>query len=458
MKIYSGKYGKDSIRSNNLAENQLLFPQIASAITRQYPQYSTSYFVDGTGRFAKEDTIGNNKFQWFVLGRSNRPSTLTGTNTGNGLALTQFSVELEENYLNPNDCVKFADGNKAVVMTEPTVGASGGYLYQFKLLTADPLAFVSAAALAAGTIVGKFSTLFGEGSKTGYENHIFPDLYTNYLGIQRKSRSITGSAMTDITWIESGGSKLWYFTDEMLCRQDFMWENEMDDWYADSTMDANGVCQVLQNGVPLVKGDGILKQISAANKDTYGGILTEKRISDFIAQLGLNTGMKNSHWLVYTGTAGKIAFTEAMKNFVMPAGNLIYNADTGKEMAIGADFTTYYAYGHKITLVHNPIFDDPNLHGSNIDPISGRPKESFRMVFLNFGQTKDGSHNIERKVKGAGKVNRGMITKYITGMVNPFDQDAVLAANGDDGFEVQMLRDAGIIVRNTLCCGELSFA
>lgn len=458
MKIYAGKYGKDTIKSNSLAEGQLLFPQISSAIVRLYPQYSTAYFVDGTGRFAKEETIGNNKYQWFIEGRSNRPSTCTGTFSGTGVGLTQFSVEFEENYFNPNDAVRFGDGNQAVVLSEPT-STAGGYTFQFKLLTTDVLAAVSAASVAAGVTVGKYATVFPEGSKTGFENHNYPDLYTNYLGIQRKSRSITGSAATDIMWVESNGKRLWYFKDEEQCRADFMWEHEMDDWYSVSTMDTNGVCQVVGlDGKPLIKGDGILRQIDSSNTDTYSGVLTEKRISDFIAMLGLNTGMKSTHWLVYTGTAGLVAFAEAMKNFVMPNGNLIYNADAGKDMAFGGNFTTYYAFGHKITLVHNPIFDDKVLHGSNIDPISGQPKESFRMVFLNFGRTKEGDFNIERKVKGAGGVNRSMVTKYIKGMVDLFDGKSSFAANANDGFEVQMLRDAGIIVRNPLSCGELRFA
>ena len=59
-------------------------------------------------------------------------------------------------------------------------------------------------------------------------------------------------------------------------------------------MDANGNSTVIDNqGRPIVKGDGILRQIDAANVDTYNGQLTEKRLTDFLAQLALNTGNKN---------------------------------------------------------------------------------------------------------------------------------------------------------------------
>ena len=92
-----------------------------------------NFFVDGTGRFAKEEMIGENAFRWPILGRLNRPSTCTGVNAGNGAGLTQFSVEFEENFLNPYDIVRFADGNQAIVMGEPTASANG-YTFQFLLL------------------------------------------------------------------------------------------------------------------------------------------------------------------------------------------------------------------------------------------------------------------------------------------------------------------------------------
>ena len=98
MKFHSGTYGKETIESNALVTNLLKYPEIARNLIRQYPQYSLTYFVDGTSRFAKEELIGENAFRWSILGRTNRPSTCTGTNAGNGLALTQFEVEFQENF------------------------------------------------------------------------------------------------------------------------------------------------------------------------------------------------------------------------------------------------------------------------------------------------------------------------------------------------------------------------
>jgi len=457
MKFHSGTYGKETQESNALVTNLLKYPEIAKTLIRQYPQYSLNYFIDGTSRFAKEELIGENAFRWPILGRLNRPSTCTGVITGNGVGNSTFTVEFQENYLNPNDVVRFSDESQAIIMGEP-VPSAGGYLFSFILQTNDPLATIAASAVAAGLTVNTVGSAFPEGSDRGYENHVYPDWYINHIGINRKSKSITGSALTDVTWIENNGQRVWFFTDEKLMREEFMYQKELDSWYSTSTMDANGVSTVIgTDGKPIVKGDGILRQIDAANVDTYSGQLTEKMLTDFLAQLQLNTGNTNAHWMVFTGTAGKVAFHEAMKDLVYPSGNLVYDAAVGQEVEIGVNFTSYNALGSRLTLVHNQLFDDPNLHGNNIDPVSGFPKESFRMVFLDMGTT-DGVSNIERKVKGAAGIDRGMIIKYISGMVNPFNQAQMEAANARDAFTCEVLCESGIIVRNPLSCGQLVFA
>ena len=457
MKFHSGTYGKETQESNALVTNLLKYPEIAKTLIRQYPQYSLNYFLDGTSRFAKEELIGENAFRWPILGRLNRPSTCTGVITGTGVGNSTFTVEFEENFFNPNDVVRFADESQGIVMGEPTPSA-GGYTFSFILQTNDALATIAATAATAGLTANTVGSAFPEGSDRGYENHVYPDWYINHIGIARKSKSITGSALTDITWIENGGQRVWFFTDEKLMREEFLYQKELDSWYSTSTMDANGNSTVIGvDGKAIVKGDGVLRQIDASNVDTYNGQLTEARLTDFLAQLQLNTGNQNAHWMVFTGTAGKLAFHNAMRDLVYPAGNLIYDAAVGAETEIGVNFTSYNALGSRLTLVHNPLFDDPNLHGNNIDPVSGMPVESFRMVFLDMGVT-DGVANIERKVKGAGGIDRGMIIKYISGMVNPFNQASMEAANSRDAFTCEVLCESGIIVRNPLSCGQLVFA
>ena len=80
---------------------------------------------------------------------------------------------------------------------------------------------------------------------------------------------------------------------------------------------------------------------------------------------------------------------------------------------------------------------------------------SGKMVFLDFSSV-DGVPNIQLVAKGADGFNRNYIKKYIPGMVNPYDQQSMLAANGDDSFTCQIMSESGVIVRNPLSCGILN--
>jgi len=370
MKIHTGTYGKDTVESNSFVANLLKYPEISKLMIRQYPQYSLNYFVDGLGRYAKEEMIGENKFQWSVLGRLNRPSTLTGTKTGNGAGGATFTVEFEENYINPNDIVRFKSGKSAIALQEPTTTV-GGYTFTFQMTggLGTLETGLLASDLAAGVTVGTAGNAFPESSARGYENNVFPDWYTNYTTIHRKSKKYSGSALTDILWVENKGSRLWYHKGFDLAMEEFLYQREIDDWYGQTTMDINGNSTVTdpKNGKPIVKGDGLLTQISSANTDTYNGTLTEKQITSFFTQLKLNSGYKDKHWLVFTGADGMEAFHSAMKELIVDTGNYIYDAQAGKSIQIGGNFDTYQAVGVKMTLVENPLFDDSNLH-SDVDP------------------------------------------------------------------------------------------
>ena len=139
MRFNTGTYGKDTIENNSLVTNLLKYPEISKALIRQFPQYSLTYFLEGTGRFAKEELIGDNAFKWSILGRLNRASTATGVQVGTGAAHATFTVEFVENYFNPNDVVRFKDGTQAIVLGEPVV-SGGGFTFTFKLQTNDPAA------------------------------------------------------------------------------------------------------------------------------------------------------------------------------------------------------------------------------------------------------------------------------------------------------------------------------
>jgi hypothetical protein len=82
------------------------------------------------------------------------------------------------------------------------------------------------------------------------QNYAYPDTYKNWLTLSRKKTKIMGTDLTDVTWIESNGHRLWYFTKEQQMTDQFMYELECQRWYGKKTME-----QQLGNAAADYPGD-----------------------------------------------------------------------------------------------------------------------------------------------------------------------------------------------------------
>lgn len=487
MKTYSGSYGKDTERSNSLVENLLKYPEISKTLVRQHQRYSLTYLLERAGRFSNAKVLADNSYEWKVLGRSNKPLVAgaagtaapddsgsagtyaadTVTTSPNDLFYIKFKSNAANDHhitVNRNDVVRFASGATALVLSVGAV-ASGEAEIKFRLIGTTDLA---ATDYDANVIAGTISSAFGEASlgSTVGQTQVYPDTYKNWLTISRKKKKVTGSQLSDVTWIENNGQALWYFTAEELMIQEFMYQLELARWYGVKSAGLGGAVGAPgentattltdADGALVQTGDGLLAQISGSNDGSYSGSLTEEAIVDYMADLSKNaTGAEGNEYVVMTGTEGRKQFHRAMKDLLVGPGSssngaggaTVFDVKAGQDVELGVNFTSYNALGNKITVAHCPVFDDPNLHSSSL--------ESGKMVFLDFGAEGDGS-NIELIAKGADGYNRNYIRKYIPGMVNPYDYKGMMAANGDDAFECHVMSESGIIVRNPLSCGIFS--
>jgi len=156
-----------------------------------------------------------------------------------------------------------------------------------------------------------------------------------------------------------------------------------------------------------------------------------------------------------------VGFQEAMETFIgnsvtsLGSAGAVMTDKAGQDISVGGNFSTYYALGNKITLVHNPCFDDPNIAAltsgvGNFDSA----ELSALMVFMDMS-VQDGVANVELIAKGAEGYNRNYVKKYVPGMINPNDPSSLMAANGNDTFECHILSESGVIIRNPLSCGIL---
>jgi len=518
-KVYTGTFGSGTSPENSLNTALLQYPEIARTLIQQYPRYSATFLLEKTGRFAKEKVLGDNSFEWKVMGRYNTPSYSNGwlstdgvtfvgstANSGASAATAGNYDEMDADgdvfymsfdgqttgrtgsFLNKYDMVRFQSGATALVLQDPVAdvtraAANGGTattssdsVVKFEMIdgTANPLLTSDAADEAIIASIGSAFPNGSSGDDVG-ENYGYPSTYVNYLTTMRKKTSVTGKDITDVTWIENNGHRLWYFTKEQMMMDEYMYQQELQRWYGrtsitDTTVQRPGAYTSSALGLgsgsqqnSIVTGDGLLAQIDSSNQATYSmGALTEDIITEFLAKLSLNaTNAEGNEYVVMTGTEGRLAFHRAMKDLLIaPSGSFTGGSMSGVNgnVELGANFTSYTALGNKLTMAYCPVFDDPNLHSAS-GGTNGfgdvRLKESAKMVFLDFGKT-SGVSNIELITKGAENVNRSFIKKYVAGMINPYDQKSMMAANADDKFEAHLLSESGIIVRNPLSCGVLS--
>ena len=469
LKISSGTYGKDTTDETSLVSNLLKYPEIGKKLIELYPRYTLTYLLEAAGRQAAEKVIGDSAFEWKVMGRYSKPGILNAAPSASAGAL--FNVVLKHDtssdqhgdLWNANDMIRFSDGTTAMVVSGPT-GSSTTRTYECRAVET-----ITSGNHAANDVVGRIGSAFHQGSLASEvgQNYAYPDTYKNWLTLSRKKCKIMGTDLTDVTWIESNGSRLWYFTKEQQMTDQFMYELELNRWYAKHSNSTSAADYPGDVGGPLsglpVMGDGLIEQIDTTNTATYtAGALTEEKITEFIGTLSLNAMQSEGNvWVVFAGTQARIDFHKAMKELIVaPSGSMtggsFLDVQEGRDIALGGNFTEYNALGNKIVLAHCPVFDDSTLH----NPISSSfnaGNESGRMVFMDFGVS-SGVSNVELISKGAEGYNRNFLKKYVSGMVNPYDQNSMLAANGDDFFECHVLSESGIIVRNPLSCGILSNA
>ena len=84
--IYTGTYGSGTTAENALNTALMQYPEIARTLVKQYPRYAATYLLERTGRYAAEKVLGDNSFEWKVMGRYNTPSYSNGWASTDGVS------------------------------------------------------------------------------------------------------------------------------------------------------------------------------------------------------------------------------------------------------------------------------------------------------------------------------------------------------------------------------------
>jgi len=220
---------------------------------------------------------------------------------------------------------------------------------------------------------------------------------------------------------------------------------------ADGTTDLAGT-----NGRPVYIGAGLLEQIAPANKRYYT-TLTASILEDFLFDLSYNIlGTNERKFVALTGEMGMKEFDRVLKEKASSLSlvDTVFITGSGQNLTLGGQFTTYKMLnGIELTLKHFSMYDN-TVYNRKLHPVSGKPLESYRMTFIDYGM-RDGEPNLVKVVRK----DREMVMWYVGGSVAPGSGHAksitTLRSNAKDGYSVNFLTEQGLMLRFPNSSGEL---
>ena len=477
------KYESGMVDTAMLADGLLTRPHITKLVYNAFKESNyTRYLLSNISPASKQyEYVGNQEYKWFVQTDLTRPVNISSAvkpATNIGVNFSSFTVPFPERYFNKGDVVRFPSGIQAIILADPTqVGTE--WIYTMKIVGSNPLATLSASDVAIGTPIACIYNAWGEGSKGASTKRAFPLGFANQTTITRFRDTITGSAATDLMFLDIntsgidgksfGSSRFCTTWTDYVTFALFNKSVETRDWYGEYNRLSDGTVALKDSdGHPILVGAGIIPQIAKSHTRVYDPTtFTERKLKDFLLDLQLASPKStNGHWLCFAGAGFIDTFNTVLQNVL--SGRLtdskfyIRNDNSGKTniedtLEFGQEFTTYRGIlGSKLTIIHLPLFDDrenfPALH-----PVTGLPKESYRAVFVPM-ETDEGRPNIQM----IAKEGREMLMWYEAGSMIPEvfgrmikDKERALRSSDVDGFSTNMLTESSVRIWNPMSCGML---
>ena len=481
--ITTGGFSETCTTQNDLISNQAQYPEIREMLEYANRRALTTLLVSGVvtpyginndekTKIPNVDTkgkgIGNNAYQFRIMGRIERASVISGQIGATG-ADGSFTLRMLDRNLNKGEACVFNGGRfVATVMSQPRGNESSGFIYDFQSPSGDLFVYATHVAGQTGSkTCFPMYTSAGEKSLKGYGYSKFPDMFINHMTIQRESVSISGDAASSVLWYkytsttgkEANG---WMYEEISQTNAKFVIKNERNKWFGVSTMkNADGSLRATsrltdpETGLPIIAGDGFEEQVAGGNVAYGSGVTGNVTIDDFSDMMTTletqSDGISGLTWVAVTGTYG-------YKNFQTEAVNLAGNQniqfmDTitqdgkagGAAVQVGYNFTKYNMNGNSLIVVKHPMFDDQLAFTERNS--NGELILSNTYFIMNLGE--GANKNLEILHKAANGVNRSMVQAKLNGMTGTSET----SISQEDAMTFAILKQDLLCVYNTKTCG-----
>jgi hypothetical protein len=474
LQLYRTKYFSDLVDENMLSNALMTKPyEVSTVLSYIFGRYENSSIDFLTSGLGKTVVTENRQYEWPVMIESDKAivirqakwqgAAITVALTP-GINGTPIQLWLAEKWFGPGAILEMDDKEFQVIVQGTPYQDGTDWVYTVVMADGQAASFIPPSLLAAGSQVSRLGSAYSEYSETAdIVNYQTPFKLRNHLTTMRLSYDITGSAAASVMVIAMRDPKtkktsyLWSDYQEWVALRQWYQTLDRELVYSKYNANADGTTDLMgENGRPIYIGAGLLQQISPSNKKTYT-TLTANVLEDFLFDLSYNIlGTNERKFVALTGEMGMKELDRVLKAKAS-AYSLIdthFVTGTGQDLTLGGQFTTYKMLnGVELTLKHFPLYDNIN-YNRKLHPVSGKPLESYRFTFLDFGN-RDGESNITKVVRKG----REMVQWYTGGSVAPGAGFAssinTLRSNAKDGYSVHFLSEQGIMIKDPTSSGEL---
>jgi len=479
LQLYRTKWFSDLVDENMLANALLTKPHVVSPVLSYiFGRFDQGNIVDFiTNGMGKTLTIENRQYEWNVMIEHDKAISITAAQ-GAGAAITTTSAStdvpglnnepiqlwLPEKWFGPGAILEFDNKDYQVRVVGEPYQDGDEWVYTVVMADGKPESFIDPTLLAAGRQVSRTGSAYEEYSdEADIVNYQTPFKLRNHLTTMRMTYDITGDAFSSVMVIAIRDPKTKKSTFYWSAYQEWValrqWYERIDRMTMYSKFNANADGTVnLQgtNGRPVYIGAGLLQQIAPSNKTNYT-TLTLELLDTFMSDLSYNIlGQGERKFIALTGEMGMREFDRVLRQKAS-GYNLIdtkFVTGSGQDLGLGGQFTTYKGLnGVEMTLKHFPVYDNP-VFNRQLHPVSGKPLESYRMTFIDFGM-RDGESNLRKVVRK----DREFVMWHVAGSVAPGSGHAksigTLRSNAKDGYQVNFLSEQGIMLGDPTTSGEL---
>lgn len=468
MKLKEMKWHANMTELNHLGAALMAKPQVfQSKFTELFTahRYSDNPLTAMlSGKSTK--TVTSNEWEWEIKGAKTRPlvtleNVESSTNNTLGKGKETFKIKLDENWYVAGD-VLIPGTNKYQVRIQSNPTPHGkGYVYIVRLMSDDFQAFLPSKYVQAGTQWTKLYSQYEEGAEqSGSTQFSSGTMLNGRLSMYRKQYQVTGDAAEEVLAVQiplpgGGMTKSWIKAAEVEYWEQWYRELERGLWYSKHTDSVRGA-----NGRPIRSGSGVQELLEDSHVHKYSTLtatLIEEYLMDiFYSRVKPGKGRKIKG---FTGEYGMLQFHRAItdwqkkKGFTMSVDNTFvqkgsseYNSNA---LTAGYQYTKYImANGAELELIHMPMYDDREIN-TEIDSVTGFPKESQRITFLDFSQETSGNIQIVEK-------ENSMKLGYVAGMQTPYGPATnKLMSHAGDYYEMHVSKKQGIQIDDVSRCGEL---